>query len=404
MASSNRYFVIIYSGVSCITGTCGIFIGQFYGANQPDKVKESFRISLWLSALLTIPFFLAAFLWPQKIVAFFIDDAAIIDVGVRYMRIMSISYLPLCISSSISSAMRSIGKPKATMQISGLCMAIKIILNIWLIFGGFGLPAMGIEGAALATLMTRFLEMFCYLIALKLEVYAFKTGILELGKVSLPLLKSIVLKAVPFYVNDLLWSASNSVILKCFGQRGEMNYSAYAIASTILDIFYMLYGGLGMAVSVLVSLELGKGKLEESKQCAYQSKGFTLIAAFIFCGLMALTYLIIPSLYSGSSHEEICIAQRMLLLLTVAFFFYQQAMGNYFIFKAGGETKSIVIMDAVVVWVVQIPMLLIASSYTNLSIYGLIGLCVLSELIKWGVSEYLFKKGYWLNNLTKAVC
>lgn len=114
IAASNRYFAIMNSGTASITGTCGIFIGQFYGAENESKIKESFRIAIWVSLLLIIPFLIGAWLFPNMIISFFISDPEIISVGEKYMRIMSLSYIPLCLSSSIGAAMRSIGKPKNT--------------------------------------------------------------------------------------------------------------------------------------------------------------------------------------------------------------------------------------------------------------------------------------------------
>ena len=138
IAASNRFFAIMNSGTASITGTCGIFISQFYGANNEEKIKESFRIAIWISFLLMIPFLIGAWVFPNLIISFFIDDPQIIDVGVRYMRIMGFSYIPLCYSSAVGSAMRSIGKPKMPMTICGISVTIKLLLNFIFMFGAFG--------------------------------------------------------------------------------------------------------------------------------------------------------------------------------------------------------------------------------------------------------------------------
>lgn len=392
IAASNRYFAIMNSGTASITGTCGIFIGQFHGAENESKIKESFRIAIWVSFLLVIPFLMGACFFPNIIISFFISDPEIINVGVQYMRIMSLSYIPLCLSSAIGAAMRSIGKPKIPMTICAISVTIKIILNLIL------MSPFGVQGAALSTVITRIIEVILYLIAMQINDFSFKTKIGELTQITIPLLKQIVCKAVPFYINDMLWQSSNSVILKCFGTRGEMNYSAYAIASTFMDIFHTFDGGVGTAITVLVSQKLGNN-LVTAKCCGYQAKGFSLITSFLLFILMMLSSTLVPILYSGSGADIIHISQKLIILQCFGFLFYELSMMNYYIFKAGGDTKSILIMDCGLVWAIHVPLLIFTAYFTSFNIYILMTVNIFAEVIKFVTSTYLFKKERWLKML-----
>lgn len=392
IAASNRYFAIMNSGTASITGTCGIFIGQFHGAENESKIKESFRIAIWVSFLLVIPFLMSAWFFPNIIISFFISDPEIINVGVQYMRIMSLSYIPLCLSSAIGAAMRSIGKPKIPMTICAISVTIKIILNLIL------MSPFGVQGAALSTVITRIIEVILYLIAMQINDFSFKTKIGELTQITIPLLKQIVCKAVPFYINDMLWQSSNSVILKCFGTRGEMNYSAYAIASTFMDIFHTFDGGVGTAITVLVSQKLGNN-LVTAKCCGYQAKGFSLITSFLLFILMILSSTLVPILYSGSGADIIHISQKLIILQCFGFLFYELSMMNYYIFKAGGDTKSILIMDCGLVWAIHVPLLIFTAYFTSFNIYILMTVNIFAEVIKFVTSTYLFKKERWLKML-----
>lgn len=392
IAASNRYFAIMNSGTASITGTCGIFIGQFHGAENESKIKESFRIAIWVSFLLVIPFLMGACFFPNIIISFFISDPEIINVGVQYMRIMSLSYIPLCLSSAIGAAMRSIGKPKIPMTICAISVTIKIILNLIL------MSPFGVQGAALSTVITRIIEVILYLIAMQINDFSFKTKIGELTQITIPLLKQIVCKAVPFYINDMLWQSSNSVILKCFGTRGEMNYSAYAIASTFMDIFHTFDGGVGTAITVLVSQKLGNN-LVTAKCCGYQAKGFSLITSFLLFILMMLSSTLVPILYSGSGADIIHISQKLIILQCFGFLFYELSMMNYYIFKAGGDTKSILIMDCGLVCAIHVPLLIFTAYFTSFNIYILMTVNIFAEVIKFVTSTYLFKKERWLKML-----
>ena len=221
-------------------------------------------------------------------------------------------------------------------------------------------------------------------------------------QITWPLLKRIVYKAVPFYLNDMLWQASNSVILKCFGTRGELNYSAYAIASTIMDIFHAFDGGIGSAVTVFISQKLGNGDLNHAQKSGYQAKGFSMSAAVILFIMMICSSVIIPFVYSGSPAKVISISQKLILLQSVGFLFYELSMMNYYIFKAGGDTRSIVIMDCGLVWIIHVPLLAAAAYLTGLTIYALMGVNIFAEMVKSLVAAGLFKREHWLKNLAKS--
>lgn len=392
IAASNRYFAIMNSGTASITGTCGIFIGQFHGAENELKIKESFRIAIWVSFLLIIPFLIGAWFFPNVIISFFISDPEIINVGVQYMQIMSLSYIPLCLSSAIGAAMRSIGKPKIPMTICTICVMIKLILNSIL------MSSLGVRGAALSTVITRIIEVILYIMAMHINEFSFKTKINEITQITMPLLKQIICKAIPFYINDMLWQSSNSVILKCFGTRGDMNYSAFAITSTFMDIFHTFDGGIGSAITVLLSQKLGNN-LVNAKDCGYHAKGFSLITTIFLFLMMSLSSTLIPLIYSGSGADVIHISQKLIVLQCFSFLFYGLSMMNYYIFKAGGDTKSILIMDCGLVWIIHIPLLIYTAYFTSFSIYILMTVNIFAEIIKFVTSTYLFKKERWLKKL-----
>ncbi len=401
VAASNRFFAIMNSGTSSVIATCGIFISQYHGAKDEQKIKESFRISILLSYVLLLPFLLAALFIPDIIVKFFVNDAQIIDVGVRYIRITCLSYLLLCISLSIASAMRSIGQTKIPMYICIINVSIKLMLNGMLMYGWFGVPSFSIEGAAIATLLSRIAELVLYLTALKINEFPFVSKIKDLFSVSKVLMKKIILKLIPFYLNDLLWSTSNSVILKCFGSKGDMNYNSYAISSTILDIFQTLNGGVTTATIVFVSQKLGNGDLKEARKRAYQTEGFGLMMAIFFCICMFLTNYIVPILYNASGNEIIRNARILIIMQSVCFLMFQMSMQNYSIFKAGGDARSILMMDCGSVWLVMIPLLLFGAYCTNMNIFQLYLLGQLGEAVKLVISIYLLKKERWIRNLAK---
>ena len=396
VVSTNRFFSLLSAGMGSVVGTCGIYIGQFYGAGKKDKINESFLFSLLGSLFVVVPFLFSAIIFPEFIISFFIDEEKVIVNAVPYIRLMAISYVPLFISSCVSNAIRSVGKPFVTMKVSGLCIAIKLILNYLLIYE---MTNLGIKGAAISTIVVRMIEVFLYLYFLR-EFDELRIKFISFLCIPVSLAKNIIHKAIPFFANDLLWSLGNTMMLKCFGEFGSLYYSAYGIGSTFLDIFYMIFGGFGMAILVYTSMSLGRGDrqktLEEVRQLRYISLGSNII----MCSLMLSCYFAIPVIYSGSNVDVLSQSQIMLVFMVGILFFYNLQMTNYYILRAGGDTRSVIIMDSGIVWCFSIPVLLIFTYLIHTNTYILLIICVLAEVVKLLVSIVLIEKKQWLNNLT----
>ncbi|MEG0564587.1 MATE family efflux transporter, partial [Anaerorhabdus sp.] len=158
VAAVNRFYIIAQYGANGIVAAGSIFIAQYFGARNMDKMKESFRFLLNISIAIMLVFFLLVFIFPEAILGFFTNDPAVIEMGVLYARLVSFSYIPIAITLSISGSMRSIGETKIPLFVSAIAVLINTFLNYCLIFGNFGFPQLGIRGAAYATLVARFIE------------------------------------------------------------------------------------------------------------------------------------------------------------------------------------------------------------------------------------------------------
>ena len=148
VAAVNRFYIIATYGTNGVLAAAAIFIAQFFGAQDHERMKQSFRFSILSAYAIMIPFFLLGFLVPEGIVRFFTSDPAIVQLGAAYMRIAAFTFLPMALSLGISSAMRAVGETKIPLVISAGAVLINTFLNYCLIFGNFGFPRLGVEGAA----------------------------------------------------------------------------------------------------------------------------------------------------------------------------------------------------------------------------------------------------------------
>ncbi|MGN1344194.1 MAG: MATE family efflux transporter [Traorella sp.] len=400
VAAVNRYYMILNFGTMGFVSAVGIFIAQYYGAKNESKIKESFRISILASYLIIMPFFLVAFFFPEFILRFFTQDEIVIQIGIDYLRFACFTYLPLGLSMSYSSAMRCIGQAKYPLYVSVFSVFLNTFLNYCLIFGNFGFPCLGVVGAAIATLIARIIEALILLIISHIIQFPFNTNLSQLFQVDSSLTMQIIMKAAPLCLNEILWSAGNAMILRFYGTRGSHVLSGYSISQTSTDMFYTLFSGMAVATTVMVAHQLGANQLKKAKENGYHMIGFSFGVAIIFSCLMFLMNFAVPFLYSSASEKVIEISRSMICIQAFFFSFYTLYMQNYFIIRAGGDTKSTLIMDGVFMWCITIPTLMIIAYFTSLNIYIMFMIGQAIEVSKLFLSRYILKKEKWLVNLT----
>lgn len=400
VAAVNRFYIIAQYGANGIVAAGSIFIAQYFGARNMDKMKESFRFLLNISIAIMLVFFLLVFIFPEAILGFFTNDLAVIEMGVLYARLVSFSYIPIAITLSISGSMRSIGETKIPLFVSAIAVLINTFLNYCLIFGNFGFPQLGIRGAAYATLVARFIETGLLLYFIKEYEFDFKTKIKELFHVPAALSKKIMIKAAPLAMNEILWAGGMATLFKFYSTRGPEVMSGFSISSTIGDIFFVLFGGMAAASTVLISQPLGANKLEEGRRHGYQLMGFSFILSFIFATLMFIASFYIPYLYQNISMDALKIAENMLRIQSFMFAIYVLNTQNYFVLRAGGDTKSTLIMDSAFMWLINIPLVAVLAYFTPIGIYALYIAGQSTDLIKLAFGYWLVRKEKWVRNLT----
>lgn len=399
VAAVNRFYMIANYGIMGVASASAIFIAQYFGANDENHMKQSFRTNLIFSYGIATIFFLLGLLVPQVIVTFFIKDPEIVNMGLEYIKIAAWTFLPLAMSIPITSAMRAVGNTKTPLMVSVIAVLTNTVLNYCLIFGNFGMPALGVTGAAIATLIARCLEMSILLYLLFKGDFPFKTNFLKVFHISKKLVKAIVLKAAPLALNEVLWAGGMATLFKFYATRGSEVMSGYSIASTTSDLFFVLFGGMAAASTVLISQPLGANKLEKAKDNAYKLIGFSLMLSIVFALLMFGSSFIIPHFYNVSATAN-HVAVQTLRVMSVFFWIYMANTICYFILRAGGDTKSTLFMDSVYMWGFNIPLVGLLTYLTKLPIIELYIIGQLTDIVKLFIAYSLVKREKWVKNLT----
>lgn len=392
----NRVYIIILYGINGLVAACSIYIAQYFGAKNKGKMQESFLISLLISFLLVVCFTIVALVYPKEIVMYFTKDEQILTYGAQYLKIVIFSFLPNVFSLCIASAIRSIGKTKAPLIISIIAVIANTILNYILIFGHFGFPSLGVKGAALATVIARFLELIMYVVVVNQEEFP---RVFHFVKITKELLTKILLKAIPLFLNEIIWTFGIATLFKFYSTRGSWATSGYSIALTIADIFFILFSGMAIATTVLVSQKLGANHLEQAKENAYKLVGFGIFLALVFgIGMFASSY-ILPYIYNVTE-ETMSVAVSIVRIMGCFYWIYMATAQFYFILRAGGDMKSALLMDSGFMWLFNIPLIYMIAYYTNINIILMYVMSQMTDVIKLLYSYFLVKKEKWLVNLT----
>lgn len=403
VASANRYYSIVQMAINALVVSSIIFLSQFNGANDKEHMKQSFRFSIVSSYVLVIIFFGLGFLYANSIIEFIIKDPLIVQNGGDYLHIACFSYLPLGLSYSIASAMRATGDTKRPLMVSFLSIVLNVIFDYCLIFGHFGFKQMGVKGAAIATIIVRFIEVFIYLICLFKGNYDFVTKLKDLFKIDKDLASKIIVKAIPLITNEILWSFGLTTLIKFYSFRGSSVNTAYSISSTVGDLFFILFAGMANATTVIVGTKLGANEIETAKDNAYKLLCFSLILSLVMGLLMSSFTLLLPFLYSKVSKESLLLAKQFLIIMSFFFILYMFNTQCYFILRTGGDTKNTMFMDSGFMWAVNIPIVYLLAYHTSIPVLYVYGISQGTDAIKAILAYRIIRKEKWAKNLTLNV-
>jgi putative MATE family efflux protein len=398
VAIVNQLYFIFMLVIFGIMGGAGVFAAQYYGAKEYDKLKETFRFKLVTASIFAMIAATILSVFSKPIIGIFSDDTLIIDGAIQYLNIVRFGFLPWAISVAIGSTFRETGVTKPLFFISLITILTNTILNYFLIFGSFGFPRLGIEGAAIATVIARCLELLLTVILLVNKGVIFNTKLKDLFKINGILLKSIIIMTIPLMLNELLWSSGQTIFFYAYSRRGTEALAAMTITSSVSSLVFVFFGGIATAVAVLVGNTLGKNELTLARENAKKLIAFSVMIA-IGAGFILFTLsFIIVHIYNVSDAVK-HIAQFNIRVQSMLIPIYTFNVCLFFTFRAGGDTKSTFIFDSGFMMLISVPVALLLSFKTNLPVMYMFMIVQLTELPKLTFGLWRYKKGHWIKNL-----
>ena len=394
----------------CIFGAmsgAGIFTAQFYGKKDKDGTRSTLQYKIVTSLILSVVGAVTFTLLGETLISAYLqgegtpeDIAAVMSYAKSYLKIMIIGTVPFSLSQAYASTMRETSDRLIPMISTVSAVFVNLIFNYLLIFGKFGFPELGTEGAAIATTLSRFVE-FGILVTwahTHKAKYDFIPGLFTKFTITKSQIWKITKITIPLLLNETLWAAGIAILNQCYSIRGLNVVAAINIVSTLTNVFNVAFIAFGHATGIILSQMLGASEKKQAKFAAPKLFAFSMISVVLIAMAMAAFAPIFPNIYNT---EDTVRSLATSLILTAAIFMPFQAGTNagYFTLRSGGKTLMTFIFDCGFVWIVNIPLAFVLSRFTDLYIVYLYASILGTDVIKCILSYTLVKKGIWLNSV-----
>ena len=402
------FYLCIFGGLS----GAGIFTSQFAGAGDKEGIRHTFRMKILIAALILSATFAVLLLFPNELIKMYLsentnisDAAATLNYGLKYLYIMLIGLLPFCISQIYGSTLREMGKTKLPMAASVAAILVNVVFNYILIYGNEGLAflpfePMGVAGAAIATVLSRYVEMFIILTAVhsRRNKYDFIRGVWRSLKIPPELFRRIFKKGLPLLVNEFLWSFGMAALMQCYSVRGLEVVAATNISSTVANVFNVVYISMGTAIAIITGQLLGANKIKEAKTAVWRMLAFSVAVCLLTAGILFAASPFIPMAYNTTQTVR-DLATRLLWIVGIIMPFNAFCHGCYFAIRSGGRTVMTMIFDSGFIWGVSYPAAYIIANFTQLPILPFFFIVQGVEAVKAIVAGILVKNDFWIKNI-----
>ncbi len=399
------YNLCIFGGLS----GAGIFTSQYYGQKDDEGIRHTFRYKLWMAVILTAGAIALFMLIGDSLINLYLsgssdggDLAATLSYGRTYLNIMLFGLPAFMMLQVYASTLRECGETVVPMKAGMAAVLVNLVFNYFLIYGKFGFPKLGVAGAAIATVMSRYVEAFIVIwwTHKHTEKNSYIIGMYRTLKVPLSVTKKIFIKGTPLLLNEALWSSGMAMLSQCYSVRGLNVVAGLNIANTVNNLFSVVFLALGNAVAIIVGQLLGAGKMKEARDTDNKLLVFAVAASTGIAFIMLVLSPYFPLLYNTSDAVR---TQATKILIAQAIFMPQAAFLNatYFTLRAGGKTVITFFFDCAFVWLVSIPVVFLLSRFTGMPAHFIYACGQIAEWGKCVLGFILVKKGVWIQNIVK---
>ena len=396
----------------CVFGAssgAGIFTAQFFGSHDDEGVRHTFRFKVLICLLISALGIGLFLLGDRFLIGLYLtgegdpaEAAQVLNYGVQYLHVMVWGFLPFALTNAYASTLKETGNTFVPMVAGIAATLVNLVGNYILIFGHFGAPMLGVRGAAIATVISRFVELA--IVAGWTHLHSAENPFIRgaYRSVYLPgrLLKAIVIKGMPLLVNEFLWSSGMAILNQCYSTCGLDVVPAQNISSTLFQLGSVVFLSMGNAVGIIMGQMLGAGNTEEEVRDSNRKLlALSVASGLVFGLLMASVSGLFPRLYNTTDTVR-SLAAGLICISAIMMPFNSYTNATYFTLRSGGQTLVTFLFDSCFVWGVCIPLAYCLSRFTDMSIIPLYAICQATDLVKCLIGAAMIRQGKWIQNLT----
>jgi len=403
----NQLIFIFYLCLFGAFGGAGILTAQYFGQKNNKGIQYTFRFKIMMGLIILLSFTFLFFYRGDNLIRLFLHEGsaegdliATLGFGHSYMIIMIWGLLFTVAEQLYSSTLRECGETMLPMIASIIAVFINLIFNYILIFGHFGAPAMGVNGAAIATVISKVIQamIVIYWAHANAGRFTFIRGIYATLAVPVSVIGKILKMALPLVINETLWAAGVSALIQIYSYRGLSVVAAMNINNTINNVFNIAFIAFGDAVAIIVGQLLGAGKFDEARRTAYQIIAFSTTVTALTSIVLFLFAPVFPSIYN-TSDEVRSIAAGFIRMLALTMPINAFLHSTYFTIRSGGKVILTFLFDSVFLWLVTIPVAYILVQYTLIGIILIFLIVESTNVIKSLIGWAIMRSGTWMQQL-----
>lgn len=396
---ANKMFFLLFLLLFGISSGSAILTAQYWGIKDINNIRRVLGVCLGLGVAGAAFFTFAVIGFPTQVMRIFTTEQGAIVEGAKYLRIVGICYIPTAITFSYVFILRSTGKTKLPMYVSIAALILNTILNYTLIYGNFGAPEMGVEGAAVATVISRSLEfgILIYVIYKRREVPAAKLN--ELFDWTRAFISKYFTTVTPVIINELIWAYGVTMYDLVYGRMGEVVTATMGITKTVEQIGFFLIFSIGNAAGVLLGNQMGTGDFTQVFNYAKKLIKLVLGVGIVMGTLVFLASGPVSTLFRVEPEVSYYIA---LTLKVMAFATVVKGLNMLIIvgiLRSGGDTKFCMYLDGGAVWFVAVPLVALSGLVWGLPVQYVYALSMSEEIVKLVIGLWRTYSKKWINNI-----
>lgn len=404
---------LIFVSSICVFGAtsgAGIFTAQYHGNRDHKGVRNTFQFKLLACLAVSVLTCVVFMLWGKPLMNSFLlgegdprEAALTLGYGMEYLKIMLLGILPFAITNAYNTTLRECGQTVVPMVGGVTAVLTNLALNWVLIFGYFGLPAMGVRGAALATVISRYVEMAIAVIWTHThgDRHPFIRGVYRSFRIPKDLLLRIARRGLPLFANEIAWAVGMAFLSQCYSSCGLAVVPATNISSVIRNLSSVVHMAMGNAVGILMGQLMGSGAGEaEVRSTNRKLIAISVAAGVVFGGMLAAIAPLFPQLYKVSDSVRL-LATELILIHAVVMPFNAYTHSVYFTLRSGGRTGITFIFDSGYVCFIMAPLAFALTRFSPLSILPVYMITQGTEIPKSVFGWLMLRSGKWIHNLAK---